>query len=146
MGATMVAADVPVCCGKPCWDNRESKRNPNAPDFKCKTDPEHVVWSPRGGKKGTDKRPEGSPPLPWANGAAPSAPAPNAKQAHSIGAPIPGLDVPTPDAAVELYRPYIKAAVRLLREEVDAAGVVVTADAVHACSYTLYRMANPERR
>lgn len=29
---------APECvdCGGPCWDNRENKRNPKAPDFKCK--------------------------------------------------------------------------------------------------------------
>lgn len=30
--------DYPECpkCGGPMWDNRNRKRNPNAPDFKCK--------------------------------------------------------------------------------------------------------------
>lgn len=31
-------SDVPPCpdCGGPVWDNRNDKRNPRAPDFKCK--------------------------------------------------------------------------------------------------------------
>ncbi len=30
--------DVPVCdfCGGPVWDNRDSKRNPSQPDYKCR--------------------------------------------------------------------------------------------------------------
>lgn len=32
-------SDIPSCpdCRGPMWDNREGKRNPRAPDFKCKT-------------------------------------------------------------------------------------------------------------
>ena len=32
------ADDVPECdfCGGPCWDNRNDKRSPTGPDFKCK--------------------------------------------------------------------------------------------------------------
>lgn len=41
---------IPVCpkCGGEMWDNRESKRNPRAPDFKCRDKAcEGVVWPPR---------------------------------------------------------------------------------------------------
>lgn len=48
------------CCGKPMYDNRASKRNPKAPDFKCKVDGDHVVWLPGNGKQGSDKRPMAS--------------------------------------------------------------------------------------
>ena len=56
-GAT--AAGMPVCpvCGGPMWDDRLSKRNPKAPDFKCRNKPkerggpgcEGVIWPPRNG-------------------------------------------------------------------------------------------------
>jgi hypothetical protein len=41
---------VPMCpkCQGEMWDNRASKRNPRAPDFKCKTSGcEGVIWPPR---------------------------------------------------------------------------------------------------
>jgi len=44
-------------CGGPMWDDRTSKRNPRAPDFKCRNKPkerggpgcEGVIWPPRDG-------------------------------------------------------------------------------------------------
>ena len=45
-----VAESSPVCpkCQGEMWDNRASKRNPRAPDFKCKTAGcEGVIWPPR---------------------------------------------------------------------------------------------------
>ena len=41
------AADPPACpkCGGAMWDNRASKKNPRAPDFKCKkADCDGVIW------------------------------------------------------------------------------------------------------
>jgi hypothetical protein len=53
------APGMPLCpvCGGPMWDDRTSKRNPRAPDFKCKNKPkerggpgcEGVIWPPRDG-------------------------------------------------------------------------------------------------
>ena len=43
-------ATPPPCpkCGGAMWDNRESKRNPRAPDFKCRDKAcDGVVWPPR---------------------------------------------------------------------------------------------------
>jgi hypothetical protein len=38
-------------CGKECWDNRLTKRNPKAPDFKCKDrNCDGCIWPPRDGK------------------------------------------------------------------------------------------------
>jgi len=45
------SAEVPSCpkCGGAMWDNREGKRNPKAPDFKCKDRScDGVIWPPRG--------------------------------------------------------------------------------------------------
>ena len=47
----------PVCGGR-MWDDRESKRNPRAPDFKCRDKPKYqggpgcpgVIWPPREGE------------------------------------------------------------------------------------------------
>jgi hypothetical protein len=57
--STTVAPGMPACpiCGGPMWDDRSSKRNPRAPDFKCKNKPkerggpgcEGVIWPSRDG-------------------------------------------------------------------------------------------------
>jgi hypothetical protein len=40
-------------CGGRTWDNRLTKRNPKAPDFKCRDRScDGVVWPPRGSEKG----------------------------------------------------------------------------------------------
>ena len=53
-------ADDPACpvCGGKMWDDRSSKRNPRAPDFKCRNKPKTiggpgcpgVIWPPRDGE------------------------------------------------------------------------------------------------
>lgn len=46
-------SQVPPCpkCQGPMWDNREGKRNPKAPDFKCKDRGcDGVIWPPRDGR------------------------------------------------------------------------------------------------
>ena len=53
------AAGMPACpiCGGAMWDDRSSKRNPKAPDFKCRNKPkerggpgcEGVIWPARDG-------------------------------------------------------------------------------------------------
>jgi len=67
-------AETPSCpkCGGRMWDNRLSKRNPKAPDFKCRDRScDGVVWPPR----------------PAANGAAPerAAAAPDARASTAAG-------------------------------------------------------------
>lgn len=49
--------DDPACpkCGGEMWDNRESKRSPKAPDFRCKDrDCDGVIWPPK------QKKPQGA--------------------------------------------------------------------------------------
>jgi hypothetical protein len=53
--------DDPACpvCGGKMWDDRVSKRNPRAPDFKCRNKPKYqgapgcpgVIWPPREGER-----------------------------------------------------------------------------------------------
>ena len=46
----------PVCEGE-MWDNRESKKNPRAPDYKCKTkECEGVIWPPKAKKGASSER------------------------------------------------------------------------------------------
>jgi hypothetical protein len=71
----------PVCGGK-MWDDRASKRNPRAPDFKCRNKPKFqggpgcpgVIWPPRDG----ERRPA---PAAAPRSAAPRSTAPSARQA-----------------------------------------------------------------
>ena len=47
-----LASDEPSCpkCGGRMWDNRLSKRNPKAPDYKCRNRScDGVIWPPRSG-------------------------------------------------------------------------------------------------
>lgn len=64
----------PTCGGSKMFDNRESKKNPAAPDFKCAS-PEcsGVIWPPRGAKK-----PAGAKTV--------------ATQGRNMGPHVPGLD------------------------------------------------------
>jgi hypothetical protein len=58
-GPRVDAAGMPLCpiCGGAMWDDRTSKRNPRAPDFKCRNKPrerggpgcEGVIWPARDG-------------------------------------------------------------------------------------------------
>jgi hypothetical protein len=58
-GPRVDSAGMPLCpiCGGPMWDDRTSKRNPRAPDFKCRNKPrerggpgcEGVIWPARDG-------------------------------------------------------------------------------------------------
>ena len=58
-GPQVDSAGMPLCpiCGGAMWDDRTSKRNPRAPDFKCRNKPrerggpgcEGVIWPARDG-------------------------------------------------------------------------------------------------
>ena len=58
-------AEIPHCpkCSGDMWDNRESKRNPKAPDFKCKNkECDGVVWPPRDAQGAAPQQPSGDEP------------------------------------------------------------------------------------
>jgi hypothetical protein len=84
------APGMPACpiCGGAMWDDRSSKRNPRAPDFKCRNKPkerggpgcEGVIWPPRDGS-----------PSPW------PASAPRAASANRAASP-PNEPPPFDDA------------------------------------------------
>lgn len=77
-------ADDPACpiCGGKMWDDRLSKRNPRAPDFKCRNKPrmqggpgcEGVIWPPRDGEQRAGGAPVAS--APRRQSSAPSSPPP----------------------------------------------------------------------
>ena len=66
-----VDASTPACpkCGGRMWDNRATKRNPKAPDYKCRDRScDGVVWPPRDAKPAPASAPKS------ANGAQPLVP------------------------------------------------------------------------
>ena len=68
-------ADVPLCpkCQGPMWDNRVGKRNPKAPDFKCKDrECDGVIWPPRDARPAGVAAPAAGPAAPVPGGAAAS--------------------------------------------------------------------------
>lgn len=69
------AAQCPKC-GNVCWDNRQTKKNPKAPDYKCKDATcDGAIWPPK-------------------NGAPRPAAANQGKQAFTTGGHIPEIDGP----------------------------------------------------
>lgn len=57
-----LASDEPSCpkCGGRMWDNRLSKRNPKAPDFKCRNRScDGVIWPPRNAPPASAGEPTG---------------------------------------------------------------------------------------
>jgi hypothetical protein len=53
-----LALDEPSCpkCGGRMWDNRLSKRNPKAPDYKCRNRScDGVIWPPKSGARASAK-------------------------------------------------------------------------------------------
>ena len=63
-GAETTEQATPACpkCQGQMWDNRASKRNPRAPDYKCKTDGcEGVIWPPREPGAVSTAKPAGTP-------------------------------------------------------------------------------------
>jgi hypothetical protein len=89
--------DDPACpvCGGRMWDDRTSKRNPRAPDFKCRNKPKvqggpgcpGVIWPPREGE--APRRPAAAPAAAPARGPAP----------RGSGAARPGAPSAPPPAA-----------------------------------------------
>ena len=56
-----LALDEPSCpkCGGRMWDNRLTKRNPKAPDYKCRDRScDGVIWPPKAGKAEKAEKPE----------------------------------------------------------------------------------------
>jgi len=107
-GTTLLDAESARCpkCDGRMWDNRATKRNPKAPDFKCRDKPKvmggpgcaGVIWPPRDGERRPSATPSASAPrgaAPASRGAAPTRP----------GAPPPVFDRPVSDDEVPEFEP-----------------------------------------
>ena len=99
-GAAATTDGMPLCptCGGAMWDDRLTKRNPKAPDFKCRNKPkerggpgcEGVIWPPRSGAS-----PYPAPVSRAGGRSGPSSPPPSDAPLHSE--PPPFDDTPFPD-------------------------------------------------
>lgn len=70
--------ECPKCKGPQMWDNRASKKNSKAPDYKCvDRNCDGVIWPPKPGQRS----PVSEPPA-------------NAKQPYTAGPHIPAIDGP----------------------------------------------------
>lgn len=126
--------DCPKCSTANMWDNRESKSNPRAPDYKCRDkNCDGCVWPPKKGAKA----------------------APAAQQPPEYGPYVPALDGPQEPAAVKSAQPPTihPDDVRLLAECLEAGvratryaakqlepgeDIVFTGDNVCSIASTLY--------
>ena len=97
-GPRVDANGMPLCpiCGGAMWDDRESKRNPRAPDLKCRNKPrerggpgcEGVIWPARDGSPSPYP-----PPMPRRAGSPSSRPPSEAPPAWD-GPPLDDDDIP----------------------------------------------------
>jgi hypothetical protein len=133
---TMTEQDIscPKCGGK-MWDNRATKTNPKAPDYKCRDRScDGVVWPPKGAKNGNGNRVAAQTSTP---------------QPISIGGPLPYEQdaAPTPNgdpfvALATLYGRCLDTAIASTRNAgVQQLGGDV-ASAVVAAAATLFIQAN----
>jgi hypothetical protein len=69
-------------CGGPMWDNRETKKKPTQPDFKCKNRAcDKAVWLDKKGSKGAEPSdPLDSVSPPYQQGAPPAPASPEARR------------------------------------------------------------------
>jgi hypothetical protein len=75
-------------CGGAMWDNRETKKNPKAPDYKCRDRGcDGVIWPPKNGQRATVSAP------------------PAEKQGYSTGGPLPYEVADAPIAHAETGAP-----------------------------------------
>lgn len=130
--------NCPKCGAANCWDNRTTKRNPKAPDFKCRDKScDGAVWPPK-------------------NGTAPvqAAPVSTEKQAFTSGPHIPEIDGPKPaepamaagiaklSAAFALYDVCQDHVLAVVVPKLDKAGIGSSDVSVAAMSATLFIQAS----
>lgn len=115
-------------CGGLMWNNITTKRNPKAPDFKCKDKQcDGAVWPEKNG-----------------NGSAPRAatPAPaQQRQAYNAGPRIPEMDgpvdIPKLDALFSLYSACLDHVLAVEVPKLDAAKIGASPESVGAMTATL---------
>lgn len=131
-----VQMQCPKCGGQEMWDNRLTKKNPKAPDFKCVDKScDGVVWPPKPGPAAPYK-PNAVQPHPT------GAPAANGKQGYTAGPPIAGLDdddLPLPHEKLDrLFSVWDSCLAHAHVQTKHLFGADVTDEAVIAATATLF--------
>ena len=136
MTATATEVRCPKC-GGPTWDNRASKKNPKAPDYKCRDKScDGAVWPPRNGvgTPATKQAVSLGGPMPWETEA----------EAAQVAPPAPVANVPA-DRFTPLAQLYTKCLLHVLTQVAPAlikAEVGTTPEAIVAATATLFIQAN----
>lgn len=120
------AAGCPKCQG-PLWDNRLTKRNPKAPDYKCRDATcDGCIWPPKGARPA-------------------AAPAQQAKQAYTAGPAIPAIDAEHPEQAWErldklfsVHDLCLDHAISVSAKKLDASDVGSSPESIAAIAATLF--------
>lgn len=126
--------DCPKCGKADMWDNRETKKNPKAPDYKCRdANCDGVVWPPKGGKaaiKATKPAPVG----------------------RDMGPHVPGLDdgdpgpyedvvakhaTPASEKSTAIYLTAMKFVIDTVVPVWEAGKIPYTADSINAATATI---------
>lgn len=114
-------------CGGALWDNRATKTNPKAPDYKCKDKAcDGCIWPPR-------------------NGARPAAAPVAAKQAFTAGPHIPAIDAEHPaqpwerlDKLFNVHDLCLDHAIAVSAKKLDASEIGSSPESVVAIAATLF--------
>jgi len=118
------------------WDNRADKKNPKAPDYKCRDRScDGVIWPPKGARNGTRQAPSASAPIPddppWLDDQ-------EAVEAAVVAQGKQGAEFAT---LTGHYDKCFRHAVGLATQA-EKAGVVVTLEGVSAIAATLFIASN----
>lgn len=109
-------------CGGRMWDNRETKKNPKAPDYKCRDrNCDGVIWPPKNGQPNVGPKSE--------------------KQAFTAGPRIPQMDGPMDtdklDRLFALYGVCLSEAIQQAKK-LDEADVGSTPESVASMAATIF--------
>jgi hypothetical protein len=138
MSTETLASAEPECpkCGGRLWDNRETKKNPKAPDYKCRDrNCDGVIWPPKNGTP----QPK-SPPV-----------ATSGKAPYSSGPAIKGLDdapvahvadIPTLDRIFAVYSVCMDHVLAVEVPKLNHAQIGASPESVAAMAATLLIQAN----
>jgi hypothetical protein len=132
-------------CGGKTWDNRDTKTNPKAPDYKCRDKScDGVIWPPKNGAPRPAARPAATVKAPMALGAS----MPFDEEETEVLRPAPARNAHTGPARADMTAEFAlysrcldHARAEFLRTQLDQLGGDV-AGAIVACAATLYIQAH----
>jgi hypothetical protein len=128
---TTTEPQCPKCSG-PLWDNRQTKRNPKQPDFKCKDKAcNGVIWPPK------DQAQASQAPQPHGYSAGPHIPALDGPYQETGAPPVVAAIVPALAKVFALYDRCLAHAI-LAATTLEAAEIGSSPESVTAACATLF--------